>query len=371
MRDMPIVAVYGATGFVGRLVVQALASRMVVLRLIGRDARALGRVADGLRKAEVFVATDQSGIRRALRGANAVVACAGPFNQYGKQVVDAALDERCHYLDVNGELGFTGYLISLDAVARERGIAIVGSVGLDVVPSDAAAAIACESLGGEPVHDLRITVASNGAPSRGSLRTLLLGLQSGDYAWTCSAGALVAQPIAADRWTVDLPDPFGRLGAISFGLAECAVTSRSTGAARVVTGIALPRPEALVAAANALGWLGRRRFLRSAMRPVLEGCLRLAPEGATAEARTRARFAIEVRASAIDRTSTVVVTGGDAGEVTAIAAARCAERAARAEGFPVGALSPSRAFGARWLLDALEPSGVRVQATVLARAPSA
>jgi short subunit dehydrogenase-like uncharacterized protein len=363
MPAMPIVAVYGATGFVGQLVVQALASRGVGLRLIGRDRRSLDGIADGLCAAETFVATDETGIRTALRGANAVIACAGPFVRHGKQVVDAALDERCHYLDVNGEPAFARYLISRDGVARERGIAIVGSVGLDAVPSDAAAVVACEALDGAPVLEVRITVASNGAPSRGSLRTLLEGLQTGDYAWTSSAGAVVAQPIGAERWTVDLPAPFGFLRATSFGLAECDVTSRSTGATRVVTGIALRRPGALVATAKVLGWLGRPRFLRAAMRPLLEACLLLVPKGGTAEARARARFAIEVRASSIDRTSTVLVTGGDVGEITANAAARCAERVACAEQFPVGVLSPSQAFGARWLLEALEPHGVRVQTT--------
>jgi short subunit dehydrogenase-like uncharacterized protein len=355
---MPVVAVYGATGFVGRLVIQSLAARGVALRLIGREPRSLDRVADGLNAAEVFVATDTARLRAALRGANAVVACAGPFVRHGQRVVEAALDEQCHYLDINGEPGFARYLVSLDAVAKERGIAIVGSVGLDVVPSDAAAVIACEALGDAPIHELRITVASNEAPSRGSLRTLLLGLESGDYACTYVAGAVVEQPIATERWTVDLPAPFGLLGATSFGLAECVTTSRSIRAKRVVTGIALPRPGALVAAARGLGWVGRRSLARAVMRPVLGACLRLIPEGTDSAARARGRFAIEVRASSIDRTSTVVVTGGDVSGLTAHAAALCAERVASAEQFPRGVLSPSQAFGARWLLDALEPHGV-------------
>jgi short subunit dehydrogenase-like uncharacterized protein len=208
---------------------------------------------------------------------------------------------------------------------------------------------------------VRITVASSGAPSRGSLRTLLEGLQSGDYAWASSGGAIVAQPIGAERWTVDLPAPFGLLGATSFGLAECAVTSRSTGAPRVLTGIALPGPGAFVATANILAGLGRRKFVRAAMRPLFETLLRLVPMGGASRARARAQFAIEVRASSIDRTSTVIVTGGDVGDLTAHAAARCAEHVARAKQIPVGVLSPSQAFGTRWILEALEPLGVRLQ----------
>jgi short subunit dehydrogenase-like uncharacterized protein len=356
---MPVVGVYGATGFVGRLVVQALSSRGVPLRLIGRDARALDRLADGLPATEVFVATDAERIRKALRGAKAVVSCAGPFAWHGKQLVEAALDEHCHYLDVNGELAFARYLISLDAAAKEKGIAIVGSVGFDVVPSDAAAVIACETLGDVEIRELRITVASNGAPSRGSLRTLLRGLQTGDYAWTFVDGSIVQQPIGTDRWTVDLPAPFGVLSAVSFGLAECATTSRSTRAPRVVTGIALPRPDALVATARVLDLLGGRRFTLVLTRQAIQACLRLVPEGGAPEVRRRARFAIEVRASSPEQTSTVVVSGGDVGELTAHAAALCAERVANAEQLPVGVLSPSQAFGARRLLEALELHGVR------------
>lgn len=357
-----MIALYGATGFTGRLVARSLAARRLPLRLVGRDRTKLEALAAEFPGGATFAiaaADDEVALREAFRASRVVVSCAGPFGVHGRHVLDAAIAEGGHYLDISGEVGFAQQLVARDAQARSRGVAVIGCVGFDVVVSDAAAVMACEALEGRSIREVRLTVASTTQPSRGSLRTLLGGLQSGDYEWTFADGSMVPALVGAERWAVSLPPPFERCSAASFGLVEAVVSPRSTGARRFQTGLALQGAGAFAAVARALRWLSRRPIAGAAVRGVLDWAVRLAPEGGDARTRAAARFAVEARATADDgEVRAVMVTGGDVGEVTAAAAAICVARAAAAEGLAAGFQTPAQAFGARWLLDALAASGV-------------
>jgi short subunit dehydrogenase-like uncharacterized protein len=83
------------------------------------------------------------------------------------------------------------------------------------------------------------------------------------------------------------------------------------------------------------------------------------PEGPSDAERARSTCAILAEATAGTRTARAWVTTGDGYDFTAQAAVECAIRAA-APGFDrKGALTPTQAFGARALLDALAEFGVR------------
>ena len=362
-----MIALYGATGFTGRLVARALAARRLPLLLVGRDRARLEALAAELPGGATWAiaaADDEVALRGAFRKAKVVVSCAGPFGVHGRHIVDAAIAEGRHYLDISGEVGFAQQLIARDERARSRGVAVIGCVGFDVVVSDAAAVMACEALEGRPIREVRLTVASTTQPSRGSLRTLLGGLQSGDYEWTFAGGLVVPAPIGAERWAVNLPPPFERCSATSFGLVEAVVSPRSTGARRFRTGLALPGAGAFAAFARAVRWLSRRPMVGAGLRAALDGVIRLVPKGGGERTRAAARFAVEAQATAEDgEVRAVVVTGGDVGEVTAAAAAICVARVAEADGVPSGFQTPAQAFGARWLLDELSASGVAWSAT--------
>lgn len=357
-----MIALYGATGFTGRLVARALAARRLPLLLVGRDRAKLEALCDELPGGATFAiaaADDEVALRESFRKATVVVSCAGPFGVHGRHILDAAIAEGRHYLDISGEIGFAQQLIARDAQARSRGVAVIGCVGFDVVVSDAAAVMACEALEGRPIRDVRLTVASTTQPSRGSLRTLLGGLQSGDYEWTFADGRVVPAPVGAERWAVSLPPPFERCSATSFGLVEAVVSPRSTGARRFRTGLALQGAGAFAAFARAVRWLSRRPTVGAALRRALHWAIGFAPEGGGERRRAAARFAVEARATADDgEVRVVVVTGGDVGEVTAAAAAICVARAVGENGLARGFQTPAQAFGARWLLDALSASGV-------------
>jgi len=136
-----LIALYGATGFTGRLVARALAARRLPLLLVGRDRAKLEALAAELPGGAAFAiaaADDEVALGEVFRKAKVVVSCAGPFGVQGRHVLDAALAEGRHYLDISGEIGFAQQLIARDAQARSSGVAVIGCVGFDVVVSDAA-----------------------------------------------------------------------------------------------------------------------------------------------------------------------------------------------------------------------------------------
>src|SRR4051812_43625221 len=103
----PMIAVYGATGYTGRLVAQELARRGLEARLCGRDPAKLKAVARSLPDAgpEVRCAAidDPRALRKAFAGASVVLSCAGPFTWYGAPVIEAAVDAGASYCDTTGE----------------------------------------------------------------------------------------------------------------------------------------------------------------------------------------------------------------------------------------------------------------------------
>ncbi|MET0414930.1 MAG: NAD(P)H-binding protein, partial [Actinoplanes sp.] len=71
-----VVAVFGAYGHTGRFVVAELLARGYVPLLVGRDAATLRGMELEFRVATV---DDPESLDAALRGADAVINCAGPF----------------------------------------------------------------------------------------------------------------------------------------------------------------------------------------------------------------------------------------------------------------------------------------------------
>lgn len=99
------IAVYGASGYQGKLVLTELARRNIETVLAGRNPARLEETASaaGLLDAERRVAdtSDQEALVRAFRGCDGVINCAGPFTSSGEAVVRAAIAAGCHYVDTS------------------------------------------------------------------------------------------------------------------------------------------------------------------------------------------------------------------------------------------------------------------------------
>src|SRR5919202_6038783 len=122
------VAVYGATGYTGRLVARELRRRGADLILCGRSPDKLKRLAAELdERPPVRVASieDLDALRHAFADCPAVINCAGPFSRFDEPVGQAAIESATHYLDTTGEQAFMRRVFErFDAGAQAAGVAV-------------------------------------------------------------------------------------------------------------------------------------------------------------------------------------------------------------------------------------------------------
>lgn len=135
--------IWGATGFTGRLVAEALAAELpqgLRWALAGRDRDRLERLRTELGvDAGVVVADahDPASLAVLASSTRVVASTVGPYARHGTPLVAACVDAGTHYADLTGEV--TWMRASIDAfhdAARASGAKIVHACGFDSVPSD-------------------------------------------------------------------------------------------------------------------------------------------------------------------------------------------------------------------------------------------
>jgi short subunit dehydrogenase-like uncharacterized protein len=136
------IAIYGASGFTGKLVAEYLAglggSRRVALA--GRDAAKLAAVnAEIGAEFPVLVAdsSDQGALADLARRSRVVLSTVGPYQLYGSPLVSACVEAGTHYVDLCGETAWMRAMIDgHESQARLTGARIVFSCGFDSIPFD-------------------------------------------------------------------------------------------------------------------------------------------------------------------------------------------------------------------------------------------
>jgi short subunit dehydrogenase-like uncharacterized protein len=174
--------VFGATGFVGRLVAAYLAEhapRGTRIALAGRSERRLEEVRAGLPAAArewpiiVADAADPASLRALVESTTAVASTVGPYLRYGLPLVQACAEAGTHYADLTGEVLFVRRAIdAVDTRARETGARIVTACGYDSIPSDLGvhllhARAAADAAGG--LLDTTLHARSKGGLSGGTI----------------------------------------------------------------------------------------------------------------------------------------------------------------------------------------------------------
>ncbi len=133
--------IYGATGYTGKLCARAAKARGMTPLLSGRSAEKLKPLAEelGFEWKSVDI-DDAAGLDAALAGIGTVLHIAGPFSHTSRQMLDACIRNKAHYLDITGEISVLEAAAARDAEAKAAGIMVMCGVGFDVVPSDCLAA---------------------------------------------------------------------------------------------------------------------------------------------------------------------------------------------------------------------------------------
>lgn len=346
--------IYGANGYTGALVARLAVSRGQRPVLAGRNAAAVGALADelGLDRV-VFDLADRAAVHAALRNVRVVAHCAGPFAATFAPMIDACLATGTHYLDVTGELPVLRSVLDRDREARNCGVALLTGAGFDVVPTDCLAGLLVAAL--PDAVSLELAIRVPGGMSRGTATTALSiaaggGLRRVD-------GRLQPTPFGSPERVVPFPSRPRRVSAVPWGDLVTAHHWSGIGDITVYTALPIRGP-----IRRALATVGQRLLRYDPVRAVVAAMVRRRPPGPTAE--TRAATSVEVWGEVRNAAGSIrsaTITGPNAYDLTADAVVRAAARLAEPDAVPPGAHTPVTALGPDFVreLDKVTVSEIR------------
>jgi len=181
------VAVFGATGFTGRLVAGYLAAHApggVRVGLAGRSEKRLADVRSQLPAAAsawpllVADSADPAALAALARAARVVVSTAGPYRRQGLALVEACAAAGTDYADLTGEVLFIRDSIDrCHQTAAAAGARIVHCCGFDSIPSDLGVLLLHEAAGADGAGHLQdttlVVTALKGGVSGGTIASMM------------------------------------------------------------------------------------------------------------------------------------------------------------------------------------------------------
>ncbi|MEL4356846.1 MULTISPECIES: saccharopine dehydrogenase family protein [unclassified Luteococcus] len=402
-RDFDVI-VFGATGYVGRLISAELlrtAPDAGRIALAGRDEAKLKSLARELGQPELSVvladAFDAEQLASMSRRARVVISVVGPYVKYGMATAGTCAAHGTHYVDLNGEVLFARDMIdAYDTPAKASGATLVNACGFDSVPSDlgvlAAATAAREAGAGELLNTTMHLRSFSGGMSGGTIDALRTQIDASRHG-VRTPGRSSSDPYALSPDRDAEPEPRGRRNSVVW--LESSGDTREFAAPFFMARY----NEQIVRRSNALqGWAYGRGFryremhdtgrgpagllrgLRTAamlpafvaalatpgLRQVADRVLPAPGDGPSDQARTKGHFTIEVHAdtSSGRRVLASVADRRDPGyEGTAVMICQAALALAAGEGQATGVTTPAAGLGAGYA-ERLRRQGFTISADV-------
>jgi short subunit dehydrogenase-like uncharacterized protein len=171
------IVLFGATGYTGRLVAEAMVERGLRPVLASRSGDKCSKLADELGEGlETRVAdvSEPKTIGDLVGRGDVLVSTVGPFLRYGAPAVAAAATHGAHYLDSTGEPPFIREVFDrYGAAAKKSDCGLVTAFGYDFVPGNLAGALALERAGESAVRvDVGYFFTGHNRPSGGTAASL-------------------------------------------------------------------------------------------------------------------------------------------------------------------------------------------------------
>jgi short subunit dehydrogenase-like uncharacterized protein len=361
------VVLFGATGYTGRLVAEAMVERGLRPVLAARNPDSLAALADDLGgglDTQVADCEHPPSIGELAGRGDVLVSTVGPFLRHGAPAVATASTHGTIYLDSTGEPPFVQEVFErYGDAAHKSGAALLTAFGYDFVPGNLAGALALERAGTAAVRvDVGYFFTGQNRPSGGTLASL--------------AGTLTAEGFAYRDGRVRVERSARK--ARSFRVGDKERAAISVGGSEH---FALPRVAPQLEEVNVfLGWFGPVSRAMPALSlggsvlmklPGLETALEAARsrllKGSTGgpDADERARGGSHIVGIAYDATgeqlAEVHLTGVNGYTFTGRILAWGAERAAAGEVRGTGALGPVDAFGLRELERGCSEAGLTAE----------
>jgi short subunit dehydrogenase-like uncharacterized protein len=333
--------IYGATGYTGKLVAKAAKKRGMNPILAGRNAAKLKELAEPLGfEYRAIDLADTAGLNAGLADVDTVLHIAGPFSQTSLSMVEACLRNRCHYLDITGEIAVLEALAARDNQAGGAGIMIMPGVGFDVVPSDCLAAHMKRRM--PDAIELTLAIGGLEKMSRGTAKS---SIESVGNPVRVREGGRIISKWPPMRRQFDYGK--GVRPSIAVGWGDVATAYHSTGIPKIeVYFEAIPQMEQMAG----LGDFGRWLLSTSPMQFLLKQWANMQPEGPT-DAERAAGFGILI-GEAVNAAGEKIMSKMRTPEgytLTAITSLEIVRRVQAGE-FKSGFQTPSRVFGPDFIL---------------------
>ena len=335
--------IYGSYGYTGQLIANLAVQRGLRPVLAGRDEKRLRAQAESLDlEFHAFSLEDTPSLYSALQDVEGVLHCAGPFVHTFRQMAEACLVTRRHYLDISGEIPGFEALAQMDDDAKRAEVMLLPGAGYDIVPSDCLAMHLKKRLLSATYLRLYIRGVRGGF-SRGTARSAIENMHRGGMIRRNKK--LVQVPPA---WKV-LEIDFGRgpVKVVSIGWGDVSTAYHSTGIPNIQTYMAFP-PTA-IEAWRTMRMIGPLLYTRP-VKGLLKQALRLVRSGPTEEQR-RNGFSLIVGEAFNDDGGSVSskLRTPEGYSMTALATVEIIKRILSGD-FKPGFQTPSLAYGADFIL---------------------
>ena len=349
-----MITLIGATGFTGQLVARELQRLGTRVRLAGRDISKIERLRSEIdadfETARVDV-TDERSLGAALKGAQVVISCAGPFTDVGEAVIRQAVHRGIHYVDTTGEQSFIKLVFErYGKPARDSGVALLPACAFEYALGDAAGALAAEGF--ETTDEIEIVYAVHGgASSRGTKKSIIRAL--GQPGFQLRKGKLDSIRTAAMNRTIDIPK-LGPRRAYSFPGGEVLMLPKHVKVENITTFMFYPAPRIVVAVFALIG----PALMRSPLSKWLFSRIDRGEPGPTEEERKRTTFTICCTAQAGKQRRRVTIEGSDPYGLTGVLAASVAHSLEQSTD-SAGAVTASMVVGGSAFRAWTEAAGLR------------
>lgn len=339
--------IYGANGYTGRLIAEEAKRRGLTPILAGRSksVEELGRTLGF--PTQVFSLDDVDRVAHELAGVSLVLHCAGPFSATSHKMLEACLKSRTSYFDITGEIDVFEAIHARDAELKQARISAVPGVGFDVVPTDCVALMLKNKM--KDATHLRLAFKSDSGPSAGTAKSSIEGLSLGGR--VRRDGRIVSVPVASQALDVIYDKKPVPSALVPWG--DVSTAYYSTGIPNIEVYMALPR--SVVRVSRVLGVLLRLPFVTQALKYLVERRV-TGPSPELLESQHSWVWG-EVRNSNGASLSMRLKTPNGY-KLTVDSALSCVSLVLD-HPLPTGALTPSQAFGAEFVLGL---KGVSVEA---------
>jgi short subunit dehydrogenase-like uncharacterized protein len=335
--------IYGSYGYTGNLIVEQSVKMGFKPLLAGRDENQLRAQAEkfGL-EYRAFSVDDASALDSALREVEAVLHCAGPFVLTFRQMAEACLRTKRHYVDISGEIEGFEALALMDEDAKRAGIMFLPGGGFDVVPSDCLSAYVASKV--EDATHLEIYIRNvGGGVSRGTARSGVENMQR--QGRIRRDGKIVSVPNVWDTKFID----FGRgpSRVISVGWGDVSTAYYSTGIPNITTYMGFPK--SMVNGMKAMRYFGFLLYSRAARNFIKWLIGKTMPTGPTREQNQKGFSLLIAEAKSEGKTFRARLKTPEAYYLTALTAVEIMKHILEGD-FKPGFQTPSKAYGADFVL---------------------